>query len=357
MQRHRANAIAICTVAAAALLLQGCAAPRVEMNYVVPATSREASAMKRVAVLPFGSLRGTDVTGDVETMLASIVINDQRYFEVVERQRLDAVSRELRLSRDVAAVDPASASRLGKMVAASGIYMGRISRNEWSDQRFTESRQVCARYEQKRDKKGHVTNGACQRWQNAQAHCVIRTANFELAPKLVSVESGTIVYSQSHVGQAKDKACSEPDGQGSQPLADGSKLLIDAKMMALESFRQDVAPSVRSRAISMLDSTDRIGSPTAKERFKSALSFAKEQRLDRACEIWQEISATESRSADLTFNLGVCAETAGHVDRALSLYTAADRLLDVPNKTVSEALVRARKDSQDRAKVEAQMRR
>lgn len=342
--------------AVAATMLLGCAAPKVETSYVVPAINAEASAMKRVAVLPFGTLHGSDVTGDVETLLAGVVINDKRYFDVVERQRLEAVLGELKLGFS-GVLDDRTASKLGKMLAANGMYMGRVSRAEWSDQRFTEGRQVCVQYEQKRDKKGNLYEGGCQRWQNAQAHCAVRTAIFEFAPKLVSVQTGAIVYSRSHAGEAKAKACSEPGGTGSQSLTDGSRLLADARLAALESFRRDVAPSVRTRAIEMLDSTDHIASPEAKERFKGAIAFARGQRLDRACEIWQEISTKETKSPDLTFNLGVCAETSGQLDRALALYATADRLLTAPNKTIGDALLRVRKDQQDRAKVEAQLRR
>lgn len=341
---------------AAVLLVVGCAAPTTSTIYVEPAVSQEASGMKRVAVLQFETLHGADITGDVETLLAGIMVNERRYFDVVERQRLGALMTELKLASR-GALDERTASKLGRMLAANGMYMGRVSRNEWSDQRFTESRQVCGQYEQKRDKKGKVQDGACQRWNNVQVNCTLRTATFEFSPKLVSVESGSIVYARSHVGEAKVKACTEPAGQGSQPLVDGTRLLADARLVALEGFRRDVAPSLRTRSITLLESTERIASSQARERFKGALEFAKGKRLDRACEIWQEISATESRSPDLAYNLGVCAESNGDPDRALALFNAADRLLDAPNKTISAALERARKDRRDRAKVESQLRR
>lgn len=355
MQQLRSSARVRASLGLVAFVVAGCVAPKADVTAVLPAASQDAARMKRVAVLPFATHNGADVTGDVETLLASIVVDDKRYFDVVERQRLNALARELKLAES-GALDVKTASRLGKMLAANGIYLGRISRSDWSDQRYMEPRQVCVQREQKRDKRGNMTEGACLRWQNMQAHCVTRTASFEFAPRLVSVETGSIVYSRSHAGEAKSVACSEPGGQGAQALTDAQTLLSNARGMALASFRRDVAPSLEARKIDLLDSDERI-SANGKERFNSALAFARARRMDRACKDWEELNATESQSPDLVFNLGVCAEADGRIDQAYRHYMAADALLKAPNKTVSSALTRVRHDLQNRGKVENQLRR
>lgn len=344
-----------CVGVAAIVVAAGCAAPKIETAQLVPARNQEASSLKRVAVLPFTPFNGADVTGDVETLLAGIVINDSRYFDVVERQRLSALLAEMRLA-STGVIDDSTASRLGKMLAANGVYLGRVSRNDWSDQRVAERRQICTQYEQRRDRQGNLFNAGCLRWQETTAQCTIRTAFFEFAPKLVSVESGAIVYARDHAGEVQAKACSEPGAGGSQPLSDPRTLLAEARRKALDSFRLDVAPSTQARSIVVLDSADRIAAPAAKERFKAAVTFAGGRRLDRACEIWQELAATESNSPELAYNLGLCAETSGDMGRALELYTAADRQLNAPNSTITSALERVRKDSQDRSRLERQLR-
>lgn len=337
------------------LVATGCATPKVETEQLVPARSPEASRLKRVAVLPFSGLNGADVTSDVETLLAGIVIQESRYFEVVERQRLSALMSELRLA-STGVIDDSTASRLGKMAAANGIYLGRVTRNDASDQQVVETRQVCVLYEQKTDRRGNIVNGACQRWQQVAVRCTIRSAFFEFAPKLVSVESGAIVYARNHAGEAQAKSCAEPDSRNNQPLPDQRSLLSDARRKALDGFRLDVAPSTQTRSIAVLNSADRISSPPAKERFSAGVKFAGERRLDRACEIWQEIAATETSSPELAYNLGLCAESSGDLERALELYTVADRRLQAPNSIISAALARVRNDQQNRSKLSQQLR-
>ncbi|MCA9181836.1 MAG: hypothetical protein KDA51_10300, partial [Planctomycetales bacterium] len=297
-----------------------------------------------------------DVTSDVEAVLAGIVVNDRRYFDVVERRRLNSLLSEVTLA-ERGLVDSSTASRLGKMLGANGVYMGKVTNSAWSDQHSTEPRTICARREMKRHKNGNTYEGGCVRWRSTVAKCTTRTAKFEFVPKLVSIETGAIVYSRAHSGEQVAMSCREPDTGASAPISDGAQLLIEAKKEALESFRRDIAPMQTTRTIDVLGATERIRSPQMKERFSNALAFAKEHRLDRACEMWREIALSEHDSPELSHNLGVCLEVTGDLDSALSHYNQADRLLAQPNKSISAALDRVQSDMASRVRLKAQMRR
>jgi hypothetical protein len=168
--------------------------------------------------------------------------------------------------------------------------------------------------------------------------CFQRSATFEFVPKLVDVGAGTIVYTKVLGGSAQDKGCSDR----TSPVRSPEDLRRQAVTQALNKFSEDVAPFTRMVQVVFLASTEGISSAAGKERFEGSMTFARENRLDRACEIWKELSVTERSAPSLNYNLGACAEVTGELDAALARYTEADRQLSKPDKLVSDGLVRVR---------------
>ena len=62
--------------------------------------------------------------------------------------------------------------------------------------------------------------------------------------------------------------------------------------------------------------------------------------MDRACELWQEGLTLAPQSYALTYNLGVCAESAGDFENAKNLYYKTNRMLQKPDPVINGALVR-----------------
>jgi hypothetical protein len=90
---------------------------------------RQLGSRLRVALLPF-ERKGEHpaVAGPVEEKVLTALL-DRRRYDLVERQRLEAVLRELKLSQSEAA-DSAATLRLGKILAAHGLLLGSISAQE-----------------------------------------------------------------------------------------------------------------------------------------------------------------------------------------------------------------------------------
>lgn len=320
------------------VVLAGCAAPvKVDTDILLPPRVLEAARLKRVAVLRFDRLGGTDITADVEAQLANARVEGAPFFTLVERARLSEAMKEMRLAES-GALNTTTASKLGQMIAANGLYMGGITRDDVSEQQFSESRSICAQYEEKRDKKGNPYQGPCLRWSERQVSCVRRSANFEFVPKLLDVSMGTIVYTRNIAGTAQAKACADDNA----PLAAKDDLRRAARIVALKSFREDIAPFTRAVQIAFLSANDGIANAAAKERFENSIAFARARRLDRACEMWEELAASEVAAPALTYNRGSCAEVSGNLERALALYNEADRQMSQPDKTVGEGLARVK---------------
>lgn len=329
---HRAALLALTATAL------GCAMPgKLSSEMQMPARSMDAARLRSIAVLRFDATGHQDITTDIESALTSAKIDGRPYFTVVERRRLDDAIREMRLGES-GLVNPANAAKLGQAIAAKGIYMGAIVRDDVADQRYTETRKACAENKLERDKKGALYEGQCIRWTEVQVNCVRRSANFEFAPKVVDVERGTVVYSRSIATSDVQTGC-----QGDQiPLPLAQDMRRKVRVAAVQTFREDVAPYSKQIEIAYLTHTDGISSPAAKERFDGSISFAVGNRLDRACEIWIELERSEKASPSVVFNSGVCAEVGGDLNRALAFYNSADRLLTKPDRTVSSGLQRVR---------------
>lgn len=339
------------TIIAAAVALVGCAAPTSTPVAVVrPAESDRATSLRRVVVVPFESRAGAiDITAEVESMLASVQVNGQHYFTVVERARIQQLMKELKLAES-GAIREDSAAKLGRMLGAKGVYTGSITRSDVANESYQESRTRCISYEQKRDKKGNVSDGKCLKYQDFMANCTRRTANFTFLPKLIDVETSAIVFAKEAIGSASDSACQgEPGG-----LPDGTKLLAEARTNAVSKLRAAVAPSVETLHVRYIDGNDGIQVPAARDKHASALAFAKEGRTDRACVLWSEALLLDSKAVPVLHNLGICEEQRGNLAEALARYDQADALTNRPDAVIGESLRRVREAIGNRGRLQSQ---
>lgn len=329
--------------------LLGCAPPSLKTTALLPARAHEASLLKEVAVLPFDGPGGKNFAAEIEGTLAGINIGDRQYFSLVDRTKIDRLIEELNFSQS-ALMDPGNVARLGKLVGARGIYTGSITLSRSNDNRYQEERTRCASEVTKKNEKGKEYR-ECVRWVKYNVSCTSRVASFAATPKLLEVETGRIVYASNISGTARSSACEDSP----RPLVSHSELLEQAKQQAKHSFRADVAPHYVTVSVQLMDSTDGMTSREAERLFKQGLEFAKNNRLDRACELWGEARALSQPTAALLYDLGICSEITGDLEQALDLYRKSDRLLTKPDDKITAALGRVSKAIQDRRKIKDQL--
>lgn len=331
-------------------LLSGCAT-KIKVNMLQPAQYHEASLTKTLAVLPFEGPEGKEFAAEIEGVLTSIGIDDKQYFTLVDRATLDKTISEMKLSQS-GMVDQKTAAKLGKLIGAQGIYTGIVLQDNCEDSRYQESRSKCVRYETKRDKDGNTYRGACIKWRNYNVSCTKRVASFAVSPKLVEVSTGKILYSRNLSATSQSTGCEDTN-----PVQSEYVLIGSAKEAVKKDFRRDVAPYYVTREIRLMDSTDGIESPEAKDKFKSGLAYADKERMDSACELWGEARNLAGNSPALLYNLGVCAESRGDLDAALLLYKQADKKLGKPDDDISLALTRVSGAIKNRGKLKEQLGR
>jgi tetratricopeptide (TPR) repeat protein len=328
--------------------ISGCV-PKIKVNMLQPAQYHEASMIKAVAVLPFNGREGKEFAAEIEGVLVSIGIDDKRYFTLVDRAALDKTISEMQLSQS-GMVDQKTAAKIGKLVGAQGIYTGIVTQNNHDDSRYYEKRSTCVQYETMRDKDGRTSQGACINWRYYNVNCTKRVANFAVSPKLVEVSTGKILYSRNLSSTMQSTGCDD-----TKPVQSELVLLEKAKDAVKKEFRKDIAPYYVSLEIKLMDSTDGIESPEAKDKFKRGLEYADKGRMDSACELWGEARNLAGNSHALLYNLGVCAESRGDLDAALALYKQTDKKLGKPDDDITLALNRVSTAIKNKGKLKEQI--
>jgi curli biogenesis system outer membrane secretion channel CsgG len=331
--------------------LIGCGTPKVTSQVLLPAKSHEASQVKRVAILPFSG--ASDISNEVEAMLVNTRVQGQLYFTVVERTALNKVMKEQAIALS-GAVDETTAARVGKLVGAEGVIMG-VVKTDMAHKPYEETRSKCLAY----DKKFNCTNQ-----REYTVRCVKSDAYFSFTPKIVSVATGHILASEVLVGRSSLQRCDD-SSSGGNAVADlasmlmgggasktnagmrsDSEMLGEAKNQALNKFREMMAPHY-----------DHPPPAAAKEKVAQGVKWAKEGRLDRGCEFWQEAYSLHAQGYAIHYNLGLCAEMVGKLPEALDYYEKADRLTGKPVKEINEALGRVRQTMAEQRRLEEQMQK
>ncbi|MEK7680380.1 MAG: hypothetical protein AAB356_09315, partial [Deltaproteobacteria bacterium] len=314
----------------------GCAPAVIQTTALIPAKSHEASLLKVVAVLPFEGDGGENFAAEVEAELAAVNIGDKQYFTIVDRAKITKVLDEETTLAQSGFADPSTVAKIGGMLGAKGVYTGVITASHANDSNYTDVRKDCVQHIVRYTEKGSAYKGECISWSHYTVPCTKRTVVFAFAPKLIEVETGRIVYAGNYEEKQSSLACSD----SSTPIHGSYELLGEAKQFALNRFRQDVAPHYVTFNISIMDSTDGITSKQAINKFKDGLAFAKNNRFDRACELWGEARIITEGSVSLIYNLGACSEISGEYEQALDLYEKADRLYNKPDDMITSALQR-----------------
>jgi len=334
-----------------AVLLAGCATvdhtPHATVGMLIPASSNEATHIRQVAILPFDGYQGREFSAEIQAQLASVKIGDKPYFQVADRAQLDHLFSEIRLSQS-GAVSHDQALRLGKLLRAKGLYTGTQGTLTTNQSYYQEKRRACADGSQPKDLLSAL---ACQKFVDSTVNCTQYDANFTFSVRLTDTETGQVVYARTIPGAATARSCSDR-----QPAPTAAQLADSAKQKAFSSFLHDVAPSIQTMEVQLLDVPNGTESESARAKLAQGIAFATAGRMDRACELWGEARESAGQSPAIYYDLGVCAEWQGEVDRAADLYKQADRMLLKPDDRISLAMLRTDKARRDSVKFAEQVR-
>lgn len=168
----------------ALLLLSACATPNVAVN-----PRADFTAVKRVAVLSFGGQQG-DLAADLMTQ--SLLA---RGADVVERQRLNAVMEEQRLTSSTA-FDPSTAKQLGRLLGVDALFVGTVAESTPQSSYIVSGAENARRATVERVSGGSVySEGTVLGLPNSQL--LSTTANVSLVSRMVDVQTGSVLWAAS----------------------------------------------------------------------------------------------------------------------------------------------------------------
>jgi len=335
-------------VGASLILLTGCAGVKVAKEVDYPARQSGMVNTKKLAVFNINGDSNGFFTSQVESYFHNIQVRGAPYFEVLERQRLDKVIAEQRMVSRSGLFKEKDAVRLGRLSGADTLITGSVNMPPMEVSHRTKKEEQCKEYK----------GGKCIQKETLHFSCVDKSAPVEFSLKAVSVQKGSILFSQTYSGKGVSGECDSGKTQSEVNRQDLIGLLsrkdtsyngiiseAELRNMAikyiLESLRKDVAPYSVTLTIEFMEKDDFMSDAT-KDKIGGALEYIKQGRMDRGCEIFKEAMAGDTNSPALYYNYGVCAEVGGDLDKAEILFNQADRKTTKPVKLISEAINRVK---------------
>lgn len=307
------------TLTGTLLILSGCVSNQAKVSMLQAPEVVEASKYKNISVARFGGQLGDTVSNDLEAALLNAKVQDKPVYRSVVRA---PESRSL-------GSDYRSMASAARSLGTEAIFVGEVTQANINDARKQHEEFVC---NQKENPNKFFSK--CLSGYNKTVYCTERTVNMEVQVKLVDAQSGTQIYAEAIVRNASDSACG-----GSSPK-DGRAMLGNLRKEIIDQIKSKVVPHERVMNVGLMDATEGIRAEAARTRFEGAVKFGKENRMDRACDMFREIYDSERKSVSLAYNLGVCEEGAGAFWKAEEYYRLADQMTNEPNKLITAALSR-----------------
>lgn len=241
----------------------------------------------------------------------------------------------------------ATANRMGQKVGVRTVITGVVMTAAINSTNFSRTETYCS----SRGPKGKCLGNSAR-----SVPCQKVSGQYSVSPRAVTVGTGTIVYSDVISQQGEYTIC-EGQLQSSgfslfksaatrSEIATPEALLTKLRQEVAHAIRLQIAPYNKLVQVELKGKTNGLSKPD-EQQFSNAMAFGNAGRMDRACSIFETLHATETNAANiaLLYNLGVCQEVLLPDDpgAALQYYAKADQYLTKPDKQISEAFLRSKR--------------
>ncbi|MFV2057306.1 MAG: hypothetical protein ACC707_12615 [Thiohalomonadales bacterium] len=338
-----------------ALLLTSCAAPKVKQNVLMPANSPGLQKAKKVAILKFSGDKNEEFSNKLETFFSTLKVKNKPYFTVIDQNVRDSILTERKIQIENGQLAGADAVNFGKLSGADTLISGLVKWPKFVDVPYKEKRNKCVKKATKKSRNAlGLSYYKCLQYQDYMVNCTTMKGEFSFTIKAASVQTGEIVHSKNYKANAEDKHCSD-SGVAKKDAAELERTVVK---QAIAQMRRDVAPYLLLVTIELMedDDSDLSKNKRAEQLLESGIEFAENNRMQRACSLFDQASKSYQFSPAIYHNLGVCAEMKKDFDLAENMYKKADSLLLKPEKLINTALVRVSERKLKEKQVQAQLR-
>lgn len=319
-------------------LLTACASPSVTSERIVPPRFRAASHFRTVALLPFHGDTGGNFSAEVEDNLKGVAIGQNPYFTMADKHKVAVTAMAYPESR---LVDPDvdAVRAIGARLDVQAVITGKLV-STVNERTTREHRTICRKT---------AEDGGCTLWGETDISCIQREARVIFSPRMVAVATGKTVYSGELRGESGTLVCAD----NSTRHLDRETLIDRAEEQAIRTFRRDIAPYFVADELPVMDSSSGIPSGEGRDLFVQGVLLAEQGEGKRACQLWKKAEPFAPEAPGLVFNLGVCAESDGNLEQALSRYQKVAALREPPDGMVADAQKRIRNELDWRSRLAA----
>ncbi len=234
-------------------------------------------------------------------------------FTVIERSQIDKVMREQRLGLS-GAIDESTAARVGRLLGLDAIIIGEVSWERKDDNTRNQRRRL----------DGSTYTERCIERR------VMVTANM----KIIRVESGEIIGTESVSRNITDKKCDEHRNT----VATANELLDQGLKSTARKFVDYFTPGFELGQFEL----ERIGLRKLRRQTDEAATHLENNNIQQAFPIILSVYEADPYNPKAAYNLGIMNEITGSYDKAHEYYNIAHQL-DATNRTYFDALNRAKK--------------
>lgn len=337
-----------------ALFSFGCAA-KVDMVITSPAKNDDLLDYKNIAVYSVISQdKQQDYTDKFEDAISEITYDEKKYFNV----KKDKFAKKLRADNSLSIDNPQSVIDSAKELGVDGFWVGNII-EDYKNEEFKRTKNTCMDV---------GIGGPDDNCGSILVFCnrrnIVVTGNMQL----LDGETGIVVYSDTISSTLNNESCSDDKKKTTDD--DVKKRAID---MLIENFTMTIAPHQEKLKIELISNKDGIFDDLSKEHFSAGISFAKEGRMDKACNSWKIAYERNPKAVGVMYNMAVCYEYETKYEEALSLLEELDKILppasfsdkfhkyfkfrDLPNNLVLDAIDRNKKHIKDKEILDNQLKK
>jgi len=362
--------------AIAATVLTACA-PTVRLSKLKPAKVSTAAHLNKITVLTFEGKDGHEISRRLKEMLEDIYVDGEPYFSVVSEDTFydRASGKQCKTCRDEKHL-----LTLAKATGADAVLAGSVTENSCTAELFEKKETRCI--EKTIFKKGEAPE--CTKWGEFYRPCVKNTASYGFHVRLVEIQTGHYLYTDSFQSKWQSTTCRDNIEQRAyygrsssrsyrstlRELAGArralrcrpewekellNKAFNAAYSKAEQEIPHNIAPYYESTRIPLMTSNKGIKDAKAKALLSNGVKLARNRNLTTACTLWKEAIEINPESPSLTYNLGVCAEFKNKLGLAEDLYKKAAAQHGEHADAISQALNRITKNKKETGLLKGQL--
>ncbi len=308
--------------------LSGCSTPKVQTSVELPARIDAMSKVKKLGIYRFENDEIL-IGAKIEQLFKSVVIDGEKYFEVLNRSDLDAIISEQKNANSIL-FDDDELVELGQLAKVQTIITGQVQKPILTRSSYSETRSnpVCLVY----------LDDSCVTWgvEYYEVTCNNSEAAVAYQLRITNIETGHSVLSKTYQANVNEQTCKKPSS-----LQSLQKRVISR---TLEELRRDIAPYRIWTTIELMESdkSDLSENTEAYKQFRKGLAFIDNDHPDirNGCGAFNQAAAAYGESAAIYYNLGVCAELESDNASAKIYFERAQSKLKEPSGLVTQALTR-----------------